>query len=98
MPSPFCVSAHNSAAPPTPRTLVAAFLSEWVYMGEGSAAFPFCASAHNPAAPTHSSHPSAVSVVSQRTRITAISFVYARTISHDYSQFSSVRRENKLVR
>lgn len=59
---------------------------------------PFCVTAHNSAPPTYSSYLSGVSVVSQRTRITAISFVYARTISHDYSQFSSVRRENKLVR
>lgn len=85
MPSPFCVTAHNSAAPIYSSHPSAVFLSEWVYMGEGSDAFPFFVSAHNSATPTHSSHPSVASVVSQRTRIPAISFVYARTISHDYS-------------
>lgn len=59
MPSPFCLSEHNTAPHTYSSHSSAAFLSEWVYMGEGSAAFPFCVSAHNPAALTHSSHPSA---------------------------------------
>ena len=53
MPSPFCLSEHNTAPP----TLVAAFLSEWVYMGEGSDTFPllrFCAYS---VPSTYSSHP-----------------------------------------
>lgn len=59
---------------------------------------PFFVSEHNTAPPTYSSHPSATSEVSQCPRISAISFVYTRTISPDYSRCSSVRRENKLVR
>ena len=55
--SPFCLSEHN-AAPPTYSSLPsAAFLSEWVYMGEGSDTFPllrFCAYS---VPSTYSSHP-----------------------------------------
>lgn len=57
MPSPFCVSAHNSATPTYSSHPSATFLSEWVYMGEGSDTFPllrFCAYS---VPSTYSSHP-----------------------------------------
>lgn len=41
MPSPFCLSEHNTAPHTYSSHSSAAFLSEWVYMGEGSDAFPF---------------------------------------------------------
>lgn len=57
MPSPFCLSEHNTAPHTYSSHSSAAFLSEWVYMGEGSDTFPllrFCAYS---VPSTYSSHP-----------------------------------------
>lgn len=41
MPSPFCLSEHNTAPHTYSSHSSAAFLSEWVYIVESSDAFPF---------------------------------------------------------